>query len=60
MENYVCKFMGAKVLGLNWFTTLLFCFFKKNLKKNAQLLRATHLSKKNHFLFIIIITVSVL
>ena len=46
MENYVCKFMGAKVLGLNWFTTLLLCFFKKNLKKNAQLLRATHLSKK--------------
>lgn len=30
MEYYVCKFLGAKVWGLNWFTTLQLCFFKKN------------------------------
>ena len=55
MQIYGCKSIGFKLVY--HFAIL---FFQKNLKKNAQLLRATHLSKKNHFLFIIIITVSVL
>lgn len=47
MQIYGCKSIGFKLVF-----HFIILFFQKNLKKNAQLLRAAHLSQKNHFLLL--------